>query len=277
MQIDKKEVYLQQFKQKLLCEFGEGSTMRNYCSVLKSFLSFCEYKKGEPSQLLMDYLTFCIKSEEPKTTNLHRSAVVKFFSIVKGIDISVKDVPRRREHKKIPKIIDPETINSAIAKTMNIKHRLQLQLFFGCGIRLHEMALLRRKNIFENRNILWLQSTKGNKERIVPIPESARALLYEYISNVNAEELVFGGVCKRTFEKVVYQAFARIGVHATPHMLRHSFATFQIVSGQNPFKVQSWLGHSSIKTTQTYITLSQQYLSESTDLLNGNYMNQVGV
>jgi site-specific recombinase XerD len=55
-------------------------------------------------------------------------------------------------------------------------------------------------------------------------------------------------------------------------MLRHSFATCQIVSGQNVFKVQNWMGHGSLKSTLPYVHLSENVLSESTDLMiSGNY------
>ena len=147
-------------------------------------------------------------------------------------------------------------------------------VFFDCGIRLSEMAGLKKKNIVSGGNKLWLQDTKGNKERIVPVSESVRILLIPFTENLEQDDYVFGGIYKRTFSKVVEQAFSRVGIKATPHTLRHSFATYQIASGENPFKVQSWLGHSSIKTTQEYVHLSQSILSEKKDLINGNYMNK---
>jgi integrase len=139
------------------------------------------------------------------------------------------------------------------------------------------MQLLRCRNVI--KKVLWIEDTKGQKHRIIPIPGSILDLLNSYISEIKPDDFIFGDLYKRTFEKIVSNAFSRIGVKASPHMLRHSFATYEIASGQNPFKVQSWLGHGSIKTTQVYIHLSQAMLSESTDLLQvkEDCTNQMGV
>jgi integrase/recombinase XerD len=271
------DIYLQVFSEKLECAFSSEATRKNYFCSVRAFIEFVKTSpEKEPAVLLRKYIILKLQGREAKTVNLHRSAIVKFFELVKGIQIDTVAVPRRKEPKKLPRIMPQESIQKAIEKTLNIKHRLVLSIFFGCGIRLCEMQGLHRWNVLDKNNFIRLEDTKGQKHRIVPIPESIRAMFYEFIRDAKPEQLIFGDLCKRTFEKIVGNAFERIGEHASPHMLRHSFATFQIMSGQNPFKVQSWLGHSSIKTTQLYVSLSDAMLSESTDLLrqSGNYTNQ---
>lgn len=270
--------YLKDFEERMRCKFSSEDTIKNYLSAVSSFFKFVYSRvETDPALLLRKYITIKLQGYEAKTINLHRSAVVKFFKLCKNIELTTIDVPRRKEPKKLPKIISIEDIKKAISKTVNIKHKLVLSIFFCCGIRLKEIRYLQRKNII--KKVLWIEETKGQKHRIVPIPESILDMLYSYISDMSPDDMVFGNLCKRTFEKIVSNAFGRIGIKACPHMLRHSFGTYQIASGQNPFKVQSWLGHGSIKTTQTYIHLSQAILSESTDLLqiNENYTNQKGV
>lgn len=265
----KSEIYLKEFVEKLNCQFNSEATKRNYVSVVKNFFSFCiKSQDKNPQILLRRYILEELKEKEAKTINLHRAAIVKFFLLVKGVKISCTEVPRRKEPKKLPKVISQESIITVVSNLTNLKHKLEVILFYCCGLRLCEIANLKKNNILIDKNLLWLQETKGKKERIVPIPESARSLLYEYIKNCKADDLVFGDISTRTFQKVVSNAFLKIGIHATPHMLRHSFATHQIMSGENPFKVQAWLGHSSIKTTQSYVNLSQSFLSSSADLLN---------
>jgi integrase len=284
--MSKREDYFNEFVEKLKCQYSSEATIRNYSCIVKSFLFYClGLTENKPQILLRKYILDKLKDNESKTINLHRAAIIKFFKLVKGISITCNDVPRRKESKKLPKIISQDKIQLAISKTMNLKHRLELMLFYCCGLRLCEIARLKRKNVILENNTLWLQDTKGNKERIVPIPKSVQNLLYMYIENFKPEQLVFGEIVNRTFQKVVGHAFDKIGIHATPHMLRHSFATHQIMSGQSPFKVQSWLGHSSIQTTQTYVHLSRSCLMKSSDLLetkikdqdvviNENYMNK---
>lgn len=270
IRMNKSEMYLKDFELMLRCKYSSESTIKSYMSCVKGFFQFSAGKEMEPIELIKNYLVWGVKSKEPKTINLHRSAIVLFFKLVKQIDIKTSQVPRKKEKKKLPKIIPIEKITEAIALTKNVKHWLELMVFFDCGLRLFEIAGLKKKNIVSDGNILWLQDTKGNKERIVPVSKSVKNLLVPYTKNLEQNDYVFGGVCKRTFSKVVEQAFLRVDAKASPHVLRHSFATYQIASGENPFKVQSWLGHSSIKTTQGYAHLSQSILSKKKDLIKEN-------
>lgn len=271
------EIYLAEFEELMRCAFSSEATIKNYLSCVRAFFGFASgCPESDPAVLLRKYIILRLQNKESKTVNLHRSAIVKFFKMVKNIEIDTFDVPRRKEAKKLPRVISSELILKAIEKTLNVKHRLVISLFYGCGIRLSEMQQLRKKNILPGKNIVWLENTKGQKHRIVPIPESIRPLLYQYIKDMAPNQNVFGDLCKRTFEKIVMNAFNRIGEKASPHMLRHGFATDQLSSGQNIVKVKNWLGHSNIKTTMIYLHLSEAQLSQSSDLLKENYTNQMG-
>jgi integrase/recombinase XerD len=272
MKIDE---YKKQFELALRCKYSSGATIKNYLCCFDKFIRFSVNKKMDMNELIKSYLVWGVKSKEPKTINLHRASIVSFFKLVKGVEIKVDQVPRRKEFKKIPKVIPQEKIIEAIQKTFNLKHKLELMLFYDCGIRLCEISGLKKNNIYNGK--LWLQDTKGKKERMVPVSTPIMDILLELTKDMHGDDLVFGGVCKRTFEKVVSSAFERVGVSATPHMLRHSFATHQIMNGENVFKVQKWMGHSNIKTTQIYIGLSEDILSVKKDLINVNYTNQMGV
>jgi integrase/recombinase XerD len=256
------------FESKLKCEYSSQATLKNYLCVARAYNIYLETATDkDPAVLLRKYIVLKLQGKAAKTVNLHRAAVVAFHRLTEGVILKKEDVPRRKEPKKLPTVIDSALVLKAISAEMNLKHRLILQVFYGCGIRLWEMQNLRVKNVRVDKNYLWLQDTKGQKERIIPIPKSVCASLYGYILNRGPEELVFGALCRRTFGKVVGNAFARIGAKASPHKLRHSFATDQVASGQPVEKVQHWLGHSDVKTTMIYVHLNEAQLSESTDLL----------
>lgn len=271
---------LNKFETMLRCETGSQATIDNYLSAARSFFNFCSGKYGEPDELLKQYIVWHLKKNTARTINLHRAAVVKFFKVVKGITITTSDVPRRKQPNQKPEIIDQETINSAILKTFNLKHRLELALMYGCGLRLSELTHLKRKNIITTSLPwrLYLEHTKGNRYRYVPIPESCRELLISFVDGIGNEEYIFKGergighISDRSVYNVVVAAFERVGIVAHPHLLRHGFITHQIMSGQNVFKVKDWAGHGSLKSTLPYIHLSETVLTESTDLLaKGNY------
>lgn len=259
---------LEIFESKLKCEYSSRATFTNYMCVARAYNIYLETATDkDPAVLVRKYIILKLQGKAAKTINLHRAAIFSLYRLVDGVILKNDDVPRRTEPKKLPSIIDSATVLRAIAAETNIKHRIILQIFYGCGIRLWEMQNLRVRNVRVDRGYLWLQDTKGQKERIIPIPKSVRRGLYEYIRGKNPDDLVFGGLCGRTFGKVVENAFRRIGATASPHKLRHSFATDQVASGQPVEKVQHWLGHSDAKTTMIYVHLSEAQLSESTDLL----------
>ena len=266
------EEYLTDYEMKLRCKTSSLTTIKNYMGMVERFLRWCSGKKGDPVNLIIQYLARSI-SGCPRTHNLHRASIVSFFALCKGICLSTKDVPRKREPRQLPTILSQEKVVEAIEKTINLKHRLELCLFYGCGLRLSEVANLRRKNISIERNLLVLSDTKGGKHRIVPIPNSMVDLLFEFIHGMAPAEYVFKGMEKgshitpKSLQNVVAQAFERIGVHCHPHMLRHSYATHQILAGESPFKLQRWMGHSSSKTTEGYVYLAEDHLSKATDLL----------
>ena len=80
--------YLKEYESLLRCKTSSEATIRNYLSCTESFFNFCIGKKGSPSELLRKYSS--------RTINLHRAAIIKFFSMVKNIIITTSDVPSRR-------------------------------------------------------------------------------------------------------------------------------------------------------------------------------------
>jgi integrase/recombinase XerD len=256
------------FESKLKCEYSSQATLKNYMCVARAYNTYLEITTDkDPAVLIRKYIILRLQGKAAKTVNLHRAAIFALYRLVEGVILKKEEVPRRKEPKKLPVVVDSTVVLRAISSEMNLKHRLILQLFYGCGIRLWEMQNLRVKNVRVDKHYLWLQDTKGQKERIIPIPKSVRGVLYEFIAAKDPEKFVFGNLCSRTFGKVVSNAFARVGANASPHKLRHSFATDQVASGQPVEKVQHWLGHSDVKTTMIYVHLSEAQLSESTDLL----------
>lgn len=102
--MNKSEQYLIAFELKLRCETNSEATVRNYLSSLVSFFLFCSGKTGGPVELLQQYIVWGLKKNTPRTVNLQRAAIVKFFMIVKGIKITTQDVPRKRQPKQLPQI-----------------------------------------------------------------------------------------------------------------------------------------------------------------------------
>ncbi len=265
--------YLVQFETALRCKYESAATRKNYLGAARGFLMWCQGRTGDSVGLVKQYLAWGLNANCSRSHNLARDGIAAFFRLVINIEITPAMVPRRRVPKSLPKYLPPDIITAAIRNEMNLKHRIIVQVFYGCGVRLSELRYLRRSAIDECRHVLKLSDTKGKKHRIVPVPVSLRYALYDYAMAFGYNEYLFPSeqtgklLDARTVGKIVDNAFRRVGARCSPHVLRHSFATEMVNRGVSLRVVQSWLGHGSVKTTEIYTHLSDSLLSTSVDLL----------
>lgn len=136
-----------------------------------------------------------------------------------------------------------------------------LTLLYGCGLRISEALALTRGQV-EGRDVLTLRG-KGGRERLVPVLPVVRQAIDAYLElcpyAVEAADPVFRGVRgkalgPRAVQKAMAQARRALGLPdtATPHALRHSFATHLLSGGGDLRTIQELLGHASLSTTQIY-------------------------
>ncbi|MBT8414204.1 MAG: tyrosine recombinase XerC, partial [Boseongicola sp.] len=134
-------------------------------------------------------------------------------------------------------------------------------LLYGCGLRISEALGLTGGDAPLGDTIRIVG--KGGKERIVPVIPSAQRAVEAYIAacpfDLNASAPLFRGVRggalnPRLIQKVMERARAQLGLPATatPHAMRHSFATHLLNAGGDLRSIQELLGHASLSTTQSY-------------------------
>lgn len=136
-----------------------------------------------------------------------------------------------------------------------------LTLLYGCGLRIGEAVGLTRRNAPLGESLTLVG--KGNKTRMVPVLPAVRAATKAYLDAVpfrlDPEGPLFVGVRgKQLSPRRVQEAMAKLrgwlGLpeEATPHALRHSFATHLLAGGGDLRAIQELLGHASLSTTQRY-------------------------
>ena len=137
-------------------------------------------------------------------------------------------------------------------------------MFFATGARVYEISNIRVENINLNSGLIRIMG-KGRKERYIQISNTAVLDILRKYYEENEPEIKKSGYFfinnrgKRYTEQSIrlmlkkYTLKAGIQRKITPHMFRHSFATYLIEEGVDVSCVQQILGHSSIKTTQIYI------------------------
>lgn len=147
-------------------------------------------------------------------------------------------------------------------------------LLYGCGLRISEALSLagRALPLGETMRI----TGKGNKERLVPVVPAARRAMEGYLDacpfDITPDSPVFRGarggpLNPRLIQKVMEKARAQLGLPATatPHAMRHSFATHLMNAGGDLRAIQELLGHASLSTTQAYTAVDTARLMEVYD------------
>jgi integrase/recombinase XerC len=147
-----------------------------------------------------------------------------------------------------------------------------LALLYGCGLRISEALGVKRAE-FDGRDVLAVTG-KGRKQRMVPLIAPVQRLVADYIAlcpfDLPADGPLFVGAKGGPLSpRLVQLAMARLrgalglGASATPHALRHSFATHLLAGGGDLRAIQELLGHASLSTTQIYTAVDAERLIEA--------------
>lgn len=153
-----------------------------------------------------------------------------------------------------------------------LRNRAMLEVIYSCGLRASEVVALDWHDIDESVGVLRVEHGKGDKQRVVPIGDDALAALAEYRSDWSEPKLerdaVFlnlrgGRLNVRSVGRILDECIRRAALQtkASPHALRHSFATHLLENGADLRAIQEMLGHASISTTQRYTHLDLRRLT----------------
>lgn len=157
---------------------------------------------------------------------------------------------------------------SARVALVALRDMAALMLLYGPGLRRSEVLHLKLAEVdLENR---WLRvHGKGRKTREVPLPTGCMPALQAYLLSrqQNPNPYFLAGkegrpLGARTLGRIVGRAALKtLGRHATPHQLRHSFATHLLQDGANLREIQQLLGHAQLTTTQRYTEVAIDHIA----------------
>lgn len=288
---DQVKIYLED------CEFRkelDKKTLKAYRIDLRQFFDFLN---EEPDKEAIErYIIHLHKSFKQKTVKRKIASIKAFYNYLEEKE-EIQESPFRKIKVKfketivLPRIIPREEIEQLLnyiyddlEKSAQDSHRnwerkyklrdiAVTEVFFATGARVYEISNIRADSINLYSGVIRLMG-KGGKERYIQIgDDSVLKLLRQYYQeNENAiqtsgyffvnkrgsryTEQSIRGMLKQ------YTKAAGIVRNITPHMFRHSFATYLIKEGMDISLVQQILGHSSIKTTQIYIHVASKKQAE---------------
>jgi len=174
------------------------------------------------------------------------------------------NIPHPKRNKKIPEVLTLGEVKKLIGVINNIKHKLIVKLLYGCGLRVSELVNLKKQDFNFAEGLIHIKLSKGKKDRFVKIPDSIKEELENYYK-LNNEEIFFpsargGKLSTKSIQLIIKNSAKTAGIkkNISPHTLRHSFATHLLEQGIDLRIIQKLLGHSDIKTTQIYLSVSSQ-------------------
>ena len=172
---------------------------------------------------------------------------------------------------KLPKVLSREEISRLMAVPnprypTGLRNRVMLQLFYRAGLRRQEVIDLTPADIDFENNLLYIQDSKGGKDRVVPFDGETKTWLLKWKERRPESDYFFctlpgNKMAPRYVLEMVYRASEKSGVYVQngrakkkvhPHILRHTYATELLEEGFGIHEVQQLLGHSSINTTAVY-------------------------
>lgn len=286
--------YKEQVKKYLeYCEFRkelDGNTLKAYRIDLKQFFEFTQENMPEKNKI-EDYITELHKKYKQKTIKRKIASIKAYYNYLEEYEI-IKDSPFRKikvkfkEASILPRIIPREEIECLLnymyeCENTNTKKSYKywlrdisvVETLFATGARVYEISNIKWDCIDLNTGAIKIMG-KGGKERYIQIASSEILEILQKYHRHNSEAIKKSGFffvnsrghryTEYSIRLMIKKYTQRAGIerNITPHMFRHSFATYLIEEGVDVSCVQQILGHSSIKTTQIYIHIAARKQAE---------------
>ncbi len=223
------------------------------------------------------------KSYLSQWSNRKPATLYKYASVIKGfmkwygeeLDLNIKlphDLPEYVEDGDVQKLIAAIKSKKTHKKSIE-RDVLLVQLAYKSGLRRSELANLKVGDIHIEEKFLIVREGKGGKDRVVPLPSSAIALIQNYVIDKRSEDKVFN-IKPVTISYLISRMAksAQVNIHA--HSLRHGYATRLLEKGASIKEIQALLGHSNIGTTEVYLSLLPSHLRKAVDLLDQKEENE---
>ena len=249
------------------------NTIKTYVTYMRSFRE--EFSEREldsiTSQEINKYILKLIRTRGISVSqqNQRINAIKFYYEKVLGRKRMYYNVNRPKKEKRMPGILTADEVELLLKHCNNLKHKCILMTLYSGGLRRSELINLKISDIDSQRMLIRITNSKGNKDRNTLLSEKLLKFLRDYYRYHKPRYWLFegrgGGQYSATsIANILRKALkkARIEKNATPHTLRHSFATHLLEQGINLRYIQELLGHSSIKTTEIYTHVSSKQLSK---------------
>jgi integrase/recombinase XerD len=298
------EPYKKGFKAYLQLERSlSGNSIEAYLNDVEKLTSFLQSEGNlkNPSELkLADLQKFVQWVAELGMTPTSQARIISgirtFYRYCLLEDISTVDPTTLLEAPKLkralPDVLSFEEIESILAAidlstAEGTRNKSIIETMYSCGLRVSEVVNLKLSQLYLDVGFVRVIG-KGNKERLVPIGESAIRYINIYRNNVRVHQPIQTGEedilflnrrGKRLTRVMIFLIIkdlvkkAGIKKNISPHTFRHSFATHLVEGGADLRAVQEMLGHESITTTEIYTHLDREFLRKTLERFHPGFQH----
>jgi integrase/recombinase XerD len=205
-----------------------------------------------------------VRKMSRETIRQVRAALTFLYTVTLRRPVEVAYLPAMRRQHRLPTVLSGTEVRALFEATTSPQYRALLMTLYAGGLRVTEACTLRLEDIDSRRMVIRVRSGKGGRDRYTLL--SARLLdhLRGYWRTCRPVEWLFprqttgSHISSDSVRRVFRRACVQAGIkkQASPHVLRHSFATHLIECGTDITIIQALLGHRSIRVTERYTHVS---------------------
>ena len=270
-----------------------GNTIVSYKRDILIFKNYIRNKNtnyipGINHEEILLFLESLFKTYSESSVSRILSSLRTFYKFLLKENIVSKNPFTEIKNPKGPKnlieILDESEVKNFLERLpystkLEMRDKAMFELLYSSGLRVSELVNLKLNDIDYEENLIRCIG-KGNKERIVPIGETAIHYLKTYIKtarffmqnikSIRSTEFCFLNkngtkLSRQGFWKILkkYEKEFNLNKRIYPHLFRHSYATHMLERGADLRVVQELLGHSSISTTEIYTNINKKFIKDS--------------
>jgi integrase/recombinase XerD len=262
-------------RQQLLLKAYSAGTIKTYINEMAQLLQTLGNIPADAlnTLYLKRYMVYCYEKLGLKENTLHSriNALKFYYEQVLKKEKFFWEIPRPKKPLQLPKVLGEDEISRLFKSIVNKKHKAILFTAYSSGLRVSEVVQLKLKDIDSDRMQIFVQNSKGKKDRYVMLSPVLLDVLRSYIKQAKPKPVTFlfenptaAGIAynTRSAQKVFQVAKEKAGIKKSIgfHSLRHSFATHLLEKGIDIRYIKDLLGHFDIRTTERYLHVKKEQL-----------------
>ena len=263
------------FRSIMIGERKSPYTVKEYTFLATIFIDFIGKSISQCTAVDVENFKNYLATGKKYSKNSQYLAIKAIKHFFKVMDVpEPRNLTSPKRSKKVPNYLTEREMGLMLNdENQELKTKLIVSILANTGIRVGELCHLNVEDIDLDEGIMHVKSGKGDRDRIVLLPDTTASLTREYLKSrnildINTPSLLVSRRGNRfdtsTIERIIRNAAQSAGIQkkVTPHVLRHTFATAILRNGGDIRFIQQLLGHASLNTTEIYTHIDESALKE---------------